>query len=79
MSAQGEFRTMATGRLLRLLGSRNYRRKHDADAREYAAIPAVDYTDDMDASIVDDVAGELEDRINNAVDTARRALMGPRP
>jgi len=55
-----EYQTMTTGRLLRLLGSREQRRKH-ASATYIASAP---YTDAMDESIVEDVASELEDRID---------------
>lgn len=69
-----EYRTMTTGKLLRLLGSRDYRRKHEAELRFYGSFDPVDYTDDMDARIVDEVSSILEDRIDDASHRATLAL-----
>lgn len=74
-----EYREMSTSRLLRLLGSRNERSKHDASLRYYSSNEVAEYTDAMDDDIVEIVASVLEDRIDDARDTARRALTGPRP
>lgn len=63
-----EYRLMSTATLLRLIGSREYRRKVDAESRFYA----VAYTDEKDESIVDDVAGELADRIDEGRRAAHR-------